>query len=351
MITPLTRDSLRAADYWDAEASIEGGAGALWLELPAVQAQLNRKVSSDPEVNWVQHTLNRYFAGQLPLARCLSLGCGRGGLERELAELGAFQACTAFDVSGASIEEARTLARAAGYAHIEYAVEDGNKMVLPPASYDAIWSKDAAHHFGQLEHVFKEVRAALRRPAGLFILYEYVGPNRFQFPARQRQVIEACHRLLPVELRTLTPAAVSIDASRKSRESCSWLTRRVIDKLRDGDLLGAIDRRMRLMRAVRSGGRPVKTTANLPSARSVRALDPSEAVRSADIMPLLRRHFNIVEFVPLGGSLLQFLLADIAGNFQDALGETWLHVLFQIEDSLIASGDLASDFAYIVCAP
>ena len=81
------------------------------------------------------------------------------------------------------------------------------------------------------------------------------------------------------------------------------------------------------------------------------ALDPSEAVRSADILPLLHRYFEIVEYKPLGGAILQFLLANIAGNFLDELGQQLLQMLFVIEDVLMVSGDLGSDFAYIVASP
>jgi hypothetical protein len=80
-------------------------------------------------------------------------------------------------------------------------------------------------------------------------------------------------------------------------------------------------------------------------------LDPSEAVRSVEILPLLQRYFELVEFKPLGGSILQFLLADIAGNFQDETGQRLLKMLFVIEDALLASGDLQSDFAYVVARP
>jgi hypothetical protein len=65
----------------------------------------------------------------------------------------------------------------------------------------------------------------------------------------------------------------------------------------------------------------------------------------------LREHFRIVEFKPLGGSILQFLLADIAGNFQSEAGNQLLEMLFIIEDALMATGELDSDFAYIVATP
>ncbi|HOU11926.1 MAG TPA: hypothetical protein PKZ84_02335 [Anaerolineae bacterium] len=60
------------------------------------------------------------------------------------------------------------------------------------------------------------------------------------------------------------------------------------------------------------------------------------------------RIFEIVEFKPLGGTILQFLLADIAGNFRTPEGERLLEMLFAIEDALLAAEELESDFAYMV---
>ena len=66
---------------------------------------------------------------------------------------------------------------------------------------------------------------------------------------------------------------------------------------------------------------------------------------------MLCHYFEIVEYKPMDGSILQFLLADIAGNFADEEGRKLLDMLFIIEDTLMAVGDLGSDFAYIVAAP
>ena len=45
------------------------------------------------------------------------------------------------------------------------------------------------------------------------------------------------------------------------------------------------------------------------------------------------------------------LLADIAGNFETEDSERLMEMLFTIEDTLMAIGDLPSDFAYIVARP
>lgn len=46
--------------------------------------------------------------------------------------------------------------------------------------------------------------------------------------------------------------------------------------------------------------------------------------------------------------MLQFLLTDIAGNFQTPEGEQWLTWLLDLEELLLAQGEVQSDFAYIV---
>lgn len=167
------------------------GRGISWLELPAVQRRQNAKVSGKPNVDWVRYTLEHYFEGRLPLARCLSLGCGRGGLERRLAEYQAFVACDAHDLSKHLITEAQRLAQETGYDHIHYEVHDANRIQLPRAHYDIVWAVNILHHVERLEHLYSQIAASLKR-GGLFILKEYVGPNRFQFSARQRQIIRSC---------------------------------------------------------------------------------------------------------------------------------------------------------------
>lgn len=268
-------DASRTASHWD-DDPWNTGETRFWLQLPSVQRRQAIKESGRPDSDWIDYTLQTYLAGRLPLTRCLSLGCGRGRVERQWAERQAFLACDA---------------------------------------------------------------------------YEYVGPNRFQFPAYQRQVIQACLDLLPPAYRRLSQQTAQAKLGGGDVLPRD-LRQRLLDKWRDGDLLAAVGRRLRLLRAARTGAALEKTTANLPTERSVIAVDPSEAVRSAEIVPVLQQYFDLVELRPLGGTILQFLLADIAGNFQqDEAGAQLLEMLFAIEDALMAAGHLDSDFAYIVAAP
>ena len=346
-----TVDPGHTSKHWDSDPWNTGRV-TFWLQHPSVQRRLAVKESDRADGNWIDHTLETYFAGRLPLARCLSLGCGRGRVEREWAARRAFLACDAYDISPASIADATTAAGAAGLAGIQFAVADINHIELPPHHYDAVWAVGSAHHFTRLEHIFAQVARTLK-PDGLFILHEYVGASRFQFDSRQREAIEACLNLLPVEYRLLPstrPVAGHSSAASAARRSARWVIRRTLDKLAEGSFWSTAGRHWRGRQAIQAGQRPIKETA-FATLRSVIAVDPSEAVRSADIMPVLKASFDIVEHRLLGGAILQFLLSDIAGNFETEDGERLLQMLFTIEDTLMEIGDLPNDFAYIVARP
>jgi ubiquinone/menaquinone biosynthesis C-methylase UbiE len=323
-----------------------------WSQLPRVQRRLALKESGQADGNWIDYTLDTYLQDKLPLNDCLSLGCGRGRIERLWAERQAFKTCDAFDISPKAIDQAREQAKKAGFNNIQYAVSDINHIELPVHQYDTAWAVSSAHHFMNLDHVFFQVSRALK-PEGIFILHEYIGANHFQFADRQRQVIEACFNLLPDQYRLLPAAekdAIVSPSLSDTTQDYRRLISRTADMIRDGSFLSTMGRYWRRRKAIRGGNRPVKET-TFPTLNAVISVDPSEAVRSAEIIPILKTYFDIVEFRPLGGSILQFLLANIAMNFQDETGEKFLEIFIDLEDTLMECGDLESDFAFIICRP
>ena len=79
--------------------------------------------------------------------------------------------------------------------------------------------------------------------------------------------------------------------------------------------------------------------------------DPTEAVESSKIIPLVREMFETVEIKGYGGSVLQLLFSDIALNFRSKDSETqgYLKRCFAFEDDLLERGELAHDFAVGIC--
>ena len=349
----MEKNLKKAAEKWDDyDQNIRGaGLGTSWWEAgSAIDEHINLKISHSPGTNWINYTLSAHFQDQLPLARCLTLGCGSGQLERTLAKLDAFDHCDAYDVSEKSISTARDLAHKDGLTNINYHAADVNTLTLEPDSYDAIWISAAMHHFQALEHICDQMSQALK-PGGLLILLEYIGPNRFQFPTRQKEVANLCLQLLPEKYRRyVTTPSIQPTGSAGRKRSLQWTISRVNDKLRDGSLLSTIRRHLRLRFASSSDQAVIKISVDFPTARSVIADDPSEAIRSEDILNVLQRNFEIVEKRDWGGNLVQFLLHGIAGNFsdEDIESQDLIRMLFNIEDTLIQCGEFKSDFSYIV---
>ena len=88
-----------------------------------------------------------------------------------------------------------------------------------------------------------------------------------------------------------------------------------------------------------------------PTIEQMISYDPSEAVRSAEIMKILTDRFEIIEKIDFGGTLLQILLEDIAGNFnaESDYDNLLIDMICTIEDILIKNQTIKSDFVFIVC--
>jgi len=82
-------------------------------------------------------------------------------------------------------------------------------------------------------------------------------------------------------------------------------------------------------------------------------MDPTEAVDSAQILPLLTRHFEIVEHREYGGTLLHLVLNHVMANFDvtDELQASLVKMIFLFEQTLVEQEVLDSDFCYVVARP
>ena len=158
-----------------------------------------------------------------------------------------------------------------------------------------------------LEEVLARCAECLK-PNGLLFINEYVGPNRFDFTRREIEIMRAAFKLLPESYR------VSL--------------------------------------AEPKGVRVVLEEPALPDPLEVARVDPSESIRSADILSAIPRHFEWVELNEIGGAILHFGLSQIVGNFAgDSKSRQLLEMLFRIEDDLMAAGELDTHFVFGVAKP
>jgi 2-polyprenyl-3-methyl-5-hydroxy-6-metoxy-1,4-benzoquinol methylase len=292
----------QVSDFWGDEKSEVRKHN--WLEHPVARAFINVRVSGDPAVGVAEHWRRTYLSTPAPLA--LSVGCGFGGFERDAFRMGLAERFEAIDISVKAVEQARAYAAEAGLSdRISYSAVDLEREVLPENRYDAIFGISSIHHVKDLEGLFRQCHRALK-PGGLFFLEEYVGPSRFQSdPDTVLKINELLH-FLPEHYR----------------------------------------------KSVYLNGRPRETYENTPLSWFDEN-DPSEAVRSGEIMPVLGQLFEIIENRPYGGALLHMVLSGTAGNFDPTIDSdvALLRVIALMEVWLEKAGALRSDFAAIVAKP
>lgn len=273
-----------------------------WWDIPAVRERWNRCISGDSRVDYQEYIARKYLAGRVALS-ALALGCGSGQRELRWAELASFSRIAAYDLSEARIRQANETAREKGRSGmVTYHVGDVYRIEMHENRYDVVFGEQALHHFSPLEELMRRINGCLR-PGGYFIVNDFVGPSRFQFPSRQIEVVNALLAIFPRRYRVL------------------W------------------------------NGASLKPKLFRPSRLRMILRDPSEAVESSNILPLLRNMFEVVEIKEYGGNILQLLLSGIGHHFLDGSEESQrlLQICFDVEDALLARGEFKSDFIVAVC--
>lgn len=273
-----------------------------WWDVPAIRKRWNYLISGDSSVDYCDYICQRYWTGRESL-RALSLGCGTGTRELRWAETSKFSHIDAYDLSESRIRYAVGVAAQRGLGSIvSFHVDDVYKMQVQESFYDVILGESSLHHFSPLETILQRVSRFLK-PDGYFIVNEFVGPTRFRWTSRQLEITNSLLAILPSRYKTL------------------W---------------NSTSTKLDLIR---------------PSQLSMILRDPSEAIESSRILPLLNRIFDVVEIKGYGGAILHLLLGGIAHHFlaPDVEGQRVLDVCFEIEDLLLASGDIQDDFIVAVC--
>ncbi len=285
--------------HWNDAAFTTQLESLVWTASPVVRRYLHRLATGDPNGDWLTAVRVRYLPAVV--RRALVLGCGSGWLERALADKGGVEAIVACDAAAETVGRARERALAEGRTSIEYRVVDLEREELPPGPFDAIIANDVLHHITGLERLYGLIHDALA-PRGRFVFNEYVGPNRFQYDDERIELINRYFRLFPDNLR--------------------W------DPVTN---------------------RPLWKRTRVDAAR-LAAEDPTEAVRSEDVLPLARAAFRPVAEIPYGGGLLNPLLFGVILGFRPGRDDALLDVLCDAEDRLTRSGALESDFHIFIGA-
>lgn len=289
-------------DQWQISRSQSPTAYVDWGDHPTILAEVFRAAFGDAKMDFF-----RYFKEKHPdfaQRTALSLCCGDGGFERALLDHGVFASITGIDLSPARIAAARDIHRPVA-DRLSFDVGDVNTGEFGTRCIDIVFAKAALHHVESLEQTAAGICRALR-DNGLLVAIDFFGPTRFQWTDEQ---LRAANWFLvnrvPLELRTRKDTSIYAEVRR-------------------------------------------------PTVAEMISIDPSEAVRSGELMDVLSKYLYFTVNIPLGGTLLNLIFfGDIINNFDESnpAHNQILVEACQYERALIDAGVIESDFRLIVAKP
>lgn len=293
--------SERVAQLWDTIAEQRPASPPMsgWLQSPLLQRLYVLPQICDPwNENWAVCQVERL--GIPRNGHWLSIACGSGTLECVVAEEGVCASLEGVDIAPKAIARAQKEAAERGLTNLHFRVADLEYSRLPANRYDVVLCGMGLHHIRRLEFFLEEVVQSLR-PGGWILLNEFIGPSQWQWTDTQLMASNI--------------------------------------------LLAAIPERYRS--DARNGA--VRQSVTRPTIEYMTQTDPSESIRSAEIMPLLREYFHIVEQRDYGGAILHLLLEHIMHHFtaDDPESVNLLRLLCATEQVLMKTGALPSDFTVV----
>jgi len=272
-----------------------------WWNFETIRGFIQEKITGDPSRSW--HT-KMILKKQTPFGRVLTFGDGYGmaveGFQRgkDTTEIVYLNLSKGEGIRFKKKMEEWNLG--IPYSFIQ---ADANTFDFYSLGYfDTIIDVGLFHHVENFESLFPQLNRILRED-GIMYVDEYVGPSKFGFTGGVIDIINNWLISLPEEL---------VACSKK-------VTREDFIKL------------------------------------WIRSDEPSEGIRSGELDGMLRRHFDLVETVPFGGTVLQpFFLTcrfkpgrlNIHNWHNTETGRKEIARLVQIEHDLVKSGAIEKDYIY-----
>jgi SAM-dependent methyltransferase len=293
-------ESSRVSQYWERQFEKNRADASLWTNNEIVARHIYRLISGGSEEHWLSWFFDRYLEAGTVFERSLSVCCGDGAHELGIANTGKVGFIRGFDISEGAIAQTNAAFEKAAIRKGSYAFEvaDANNLQMEDR-FDLILSTGALHHVTNLEGLLSKLGSMLGAE-GYFVILEYVGPNRFQWTDAQLSVINGI-------LQQLDPRY-----------------------LRDNT-------RVELGR---------------PSIPDFLAIDPSEAVRSEDVLRLLAEYFTIEYLRNFNGTLMHPLYPLLDARLTNTAApdfDSIVRMILWIEDFLIRGKLLSSDFIFAIC--
>ena len=183
------RAAKKEAEYWGKEFS-----DPLLSERRAIE----QRASRDLGIGLDALSLKKAFALlPVPLEHGLSLACGSGRLERDLVKKKICKSIHGIDISKNAIEEAKKSSQG---MPITYEVGDLNKISLATGQYDVVFTQSCLHHIIELEYLARQIALCLK-DGGYLWIHDYIGESQFQYSDERISLANRIIESLPEKFR------------------------------------------------------------------------------------------------------------------------------------------------------
>lgn len=258
-----------------------------WYDVPYVVKHVQKNITGDGEIDYANYLAGKFFQGRTNI-RMLSPGCGIGVKELQFAKIPAFARIDGFDIAPARIQEAQKRAAALGLTNANFFVGDIYDLKVGE-KYDIVLFDSCLHHFDNLDALLEKVKGYIKKD-GLLVILEFTGPNRYQYSSKHVQKCNEALQLIPRTHRVFLKSSL------------------------------------------------VKHKVWAPGYLRMYLSDPSEGIRSGDILPAIHKRFHVLEEKKLGGDLLAPVLKGTVHHYTE--NENSNHILdrlFEFENDYLKS--------------
>jgi SAM-dependent methyltransferase len=262
-----------------------------WNNFEIVQFYINQAISGDRLKNWSQHVGDSHGCFET----ALFVNCGNGWVERDLFREGLIQSAVGFDVSETLIDVAKVEATKIGMPFV-YMIEDANHIDLSDIEVGLVVNYGAMHHVAYIDRLTRQLCKALAK-GGVYVAFDYTGLHRNQYSW------------------AAWSSTVELNASLPERFT---------------------------------------TTLAYPHLKTMLRTDPTEAIHSELQVEVLRRYFDLKQFVPLGGALAYQILYQNTRLYKERQTPEGIETLQRIMDAdraFLAADPESSLFSFWVATP
>lgn len=167
----------------------------------ALKRFIDESYTDDPQLSWMEDLIRRG-----PFRRAAVMGSTEGSRESAWLEGGGSRHLDVYDISPAVLAKARArMGRRLWRVTLpswraRFRRADLNFVALPKERYDVIWTTASLHHVTNLEYLIDEIEGALCE-GGLLAIHDYIGEPKLRYAPERLRAANDVFRRIPREFR------------------------------------------------------------------------------------------------------------------------------------------------------